>query len=158
MNKNEFMIIINKMNTYYTKLETKPELEEWWNRLKDWDGRTTMMAVEHYIDTDSTGFRPVPGKIKAIIEELTGAKRMSASEAWAIAMPLCSRYTTREQLEELDPEIRKALNIAGHASYLGTMSSDDARRAFMGAWKALGDTEHREQVQRIGSGLKQIGG
>ena len=103
-------------------------------------------------------FAPSPAEIIEAISELTGTQRMSASEAWSIAMPLCSRYVTKEQLEAVNPEIRKALNLAGHASYLGTMSSDDARRAFMGAWKALGDTEHREHVQRIGSGLTQIKG
>lgn len=156
MNPNEFKTIINDMNAIWTpKLESKGELDIWAAKLKDLDYVTTRKAVHHLMDTDT--FRPTPARIKEAIADLTGTKRMSASEAWGIARGCCSRYVTREQLDALPDEIRQALVDAGRASYLGTLPEEQARKAFMGAYNALGDMEHREQV-RLSGGMKQIGG
>lgn len=145
------------ISTIWPQFEVTPEREVAWGMLcadVDYKAATNaLMALGK-----SSKFPPSLAELIDTIQEQTGTKRMSASEAWLIAMPLCSRYTTREQLEKLDPDIRKALNDAGHASYLGTLDEEQARRAFMGAWKAMGESEEREQVKRIGGGMKQIGG
>lgn len=157
MTPNEFRCVIDELNRFlHPKIATKPEQDGWWEKLKGLDGTLAIKAAKHITDNDT--IMPSPGRIKQVIEDLTGTKRMTASEAWSIARPCCSRYVTLDQLNALPPEISKALADAGRASYLGTLSEEQARKAFMGAWNALGDTEHREQVRRIGGGMKQIGG
>lgn len=158
MNKTEFLGCIAAINALWQPpIQTKPELDIWNQMIGGMDYMQVEKAI--MVLAQKSQYRPTVAQINEAIADLTGTKRISAAEAWIIARPLCSRYTTREQLEKLDPEIRAALNEAGHASYLGTLEEEQARRAFMGAWKAKGDTESREQVQRIGgkSELTRIG-
>lgn len=157
MTGKEVQAIIVTMNAFWQpKIEQGVEIDLWYEKLKDLDYATTSAALKHISDTDT--YRPTPARIKAVIEEMSGTKRMSATEAWLLARRCVSRYTTREQLEALPDEVTKAMREAGGSSYLGEQPEYWAQKAFESAWNAMGDTQKREQVQRIGSGMKMIGG
>lgn len=103
-------------------------------------------------------FAPSPAEIIEAVSEMSGNKRMSANEAWAMVLNIgLSVYTPPARLAELPKEVQQALRNAGSYYNLARGDLEQARKSFMSAWNALGDTEHREQVQRIGSGLKRIG-
>lgn len=159
MTGKEVQAIILTMNAFWQpKIEQGVEMDLWYEKLKDLDYKTTSAAINYISDTDT--YRPTPARIKSVIEEMSGTKRMGATEAWLIARPKCNRYVTREELEKLPDEIRKCIREAGGSAYLGEQPEYRAQKAFESAWNAMGDTEKREQVQRIGSdqGMKRIGG
>ena len=157
MNKTETNKTLLLISTIWSFFEVTEERKKAWELiLHDMPYQQATLAIMNLAKTSK--FPPSPAELIESVSELTGTKRMSASEAWLIARDCCSRYVTREQLDALQSDIRKALNDAGRASYLGTLSEDQARKSFMGAWNALGDMERKETVHRLSGGLKQIGG
>lgn len=157
MTPNEFKNVIDELNRFlHPKIATKPEQDGWWEKLKDLDGVKTLMAAKHITDTDTTGLMPSPGRIKAVIDEISGTKRITVNEAWAMVRDILSVYVTRDEIEALPDDVRKAAERAGRISYLATMTEEQARKAFTGAWYSLADTEHREEVKRLGGGLKAL--
>ena len=158
MNDKEFLGCIAAINALWQPpIQTKPELNIWNAILKDMDYYQVQKAI--MVLAKKSQYRPTIASLNETIEELTGTKRMSATEAWGLVLKIgLSTYTSPERLDELPKEVRQALRNAGSYYNLARGDMDHARRAFMGAWNALGDTEQREHVQRIGSGMKQIGG
>lgn len=157
MDNKQFLEIIATMNALWQPpLQTKAELTIWNGMIGDMEAVKVQGAIMAL--AQKSQYRPTVAQINETIDELTGTKRISATEAWLIARGCVSRYTTREQLEALPDDIRKAMREAGGSAYLGEQPEYRAQKAFESAWNAMGDTVKREQVQRIGSGMKLIGG
>lgn len=150
MNGQQFQMVIHELNKFHNpKILTEGELNDWWMEIKTLDGYMALIAAKHISSTNENGFMPTPARLKAVIEEVSGNKRMSAQEAWAIARPVCSRYTTREALERIPDDVRQCIRIAGGTSYLGEQAEYRAKSAFESAWKGMGDKEEREKVKEL---------
>lgn len=156
MNDKQFVTVIATMNALWQPaIKSEAELTVWENMIGGMEYEPVSKAIMVLAKTSQ--YRPTVAAINETIAELTGTKRMSAEEAWQIARPCVSAYVTRERIDRLPEDVRKALYNAGRASYLGSLPEEKAHRMFKSAWDALMEKQHREQMKQIGSGLLQIG-
>lgn len=114
----------------------------WQNLFAEDNAKEVAAAMKAYIATDTKGFPPVIGQIKARLAKLKAPDMPGETEAWGIVSRAISRsaYHAAEEFEKLPPVIRK---VVGSPSMLHTWALTEGKEMqtvvasnFMRAYRA----------------------
>ena len=132
----------------------------WQDMFADDDYSVVGAAIKSYIATDTTGFAPKIGQIKALIRKLTQPDEMSEQEAVNLILKAASRsnYGAKEEFEKLPPICQR---LVGSPSKLrewammeeATLNSVVASN-LMRSYKAIAERER--EYQALPSNVKTL--
>jgi len=115
----------------------------WSESLSDLDPKALAVAVRQFYATDSHGFRPTPGQIRAIAQP---ADASAGERAWASVQKAVAHYSSKPAHEAPDmpkfgnPKIAPTLGkIGGFRQFLGGIDAKEvgyARARFLKAYEA----------------------
>ena len=113
MNDIEMMGVLALIETAYpnikrTEQERMAAVNLWASLFADDDPKAVVLAVKSYIVSDTSGFPPTVGQIKA---RLTAAPQMGELEAWGLVAKACQNgyYHADEEFKKLPEDIRQTL-------------------------------------------------
>ena len=113
MNDIEMMGVLAAIETAYpnikrTEQERKAAVNLWASLFADDDPKAVLLAVKSYIVTDTTGFPPTIGQIKARMQT---APQMGEIEAWSLVSRACRNayYHADEEFRKLPEDIQQTL-------------------------------------------------
>ena len=94
----------------------------WTDMFSEDDAAIVAAAVKALIATDSKGYPPHIGAVKAKIRQLTERPQMAPQEAWGMVWRAVQRsaYNSREEFERLRPSLRRLVGTPEQAQSLGT--------------------------------------
>ncbi len=116
MNKNEVIIMMATLREAYPnyyKDKTKEELTVavnlWHRHFKDDDSKLVNAAIDAFVATDTKGFPPLIGQIKAQLHKITQPEQMTEQEAWNLISKAVknSAYHATEEHKKLPIIIQK---------------------------------------------------
>ena len=114
----QILSILKKAYPFFYKDVTREEGKEisdlWYEMFKDDDVILVIQAVKLFIKSDSKGFPPVIGVIKAKMEEIIEASRpksISEFEAWQMVKDAArnSLYNSKKEFDKLPPIIQRVI-------------------------------------------------
>jgi len=115
MTRQETGIIMNILATAYPRFYAGADAPDPEQTLNLWAGmfdepvELVAAAVKALIATDSKGYPPHIGAVKAKIRQLTERPQMAPQEAWGLVWRAVQRsaYNSREEFERLPPILRR---------------------------------------------------
>jgi len=88
MNRDETKLLMETIKSAYPSFYKGEDFTAavncWWKMFEEDDSRIVACAVKSYITTDTKGFPPAIGQIKAIMAKLMAPETMTEVEAWAL--------------------------------------------------------------------------
>jgi hypothetical protein len=132
----------------------------WQDMFADDDYGVVGAAVKSYIATDTTGYAPKVGQLKALIRKLTQPDEMSEQEAVNLILKAASRsnYGAKEEFEKLPPICQR---LAGSPARLREWASMDRATVnsvvasnLMRSYKAIAEKER--EYQALPSNVKAV--
>ena len=137
--------------------------EFWANMFDGDDPALVTAAVKAFIATDTKGFPPVVGQIKALMREISFPGEMSEYEAWDMVMKVVVNpgYHPRERKEKFDglpAAIRRIVGSPNRIHEWGMLPSADLETVvasnFMRSYRAV--AEKQRQYDALPEGVKRL--
>lgn len=132
MNRKEILQIMTVLKTAYPNFYQKMTLEEasaaanlWLDLFAGDDARLVGAAVKALIASDTKGFPPHIGAVKAKLRQLTAPEQLSAAQAWSLVSRAASRsaYCAQAEFDKLPPDLQR---VVGSPSQLRDWAMMDA--------------------------------
>lgn len=133
MTMQETSVVMNVLNAafpgFYSKTsdaERKQILQLWAEMFRGDDVALVAAAVKALIATESSGFPPTIGQVKARLRQITTPQEMTDGEAWALVAKAIrnSAYDSRTEFEALPEEVRRIVGSATQLREWSMMDSD----------------------------------
>ena len=108
------------------RAEAEDTIALWAAMFAEDDAGLVGAAVKALIATDSKGFPPVIGQIKAKMRLLTERKGMDEAEAWSLVANAIrnSGYEAKQEFDKLPPEIQRIVGSPNQLRDWSQMDSD----------------------------------
>lgn len=111
--------------------------------IADLDAEKLLLAVQAFYTTDAKGFRPVPGRLRALVEPDTEARALHAYAAFRRTVDEIACRPAGEPLPNFpDPRLQAAVEaLGGFRQFLGGIDakeSDFLRHRFLRAYAQAG--------------------
>lgn len=163
MNKKQFSFIIAALKSNYRNfgVDTKEQIEFWYEMLKDIDYQILELAVKKLIS--EMVYPPTIADIRKAVAETIEEPMLDAAGAWGevkLAIRNYGSYREEEALKSLSPITRKVIEGMGWKELCWSKSENEmANRAhFIKLYEALTDREKKEQVlsMQVRSDIKAL--
>ena len=119
----------------------------WASQFEGDDYKTVGAAVQAHIATDTKGYPPHIGAIKAAIRKITQPDEMSEMEAWGYVSRALrnSSYNSIKEFERLPPVVRRIVGAPSQLREWAAMDSDTVQSVvqsnFMRSYRARSQSE-----------------
>lgn len=147
----------------YTKIENsdfKALVELWERHFKDYDYNLVQCAIDSIIASDTSGFAPSIGKIKAMINKLVEPETMTEQEAWTCVYNVlkdCGMYSKRE-FDKLPETVRMVVGSHTQLKEWAYMNTEQLNTVvasnFMRSYRAK--IKHVEEIRALPSDVKTL--
>lgn len=120
----DFLAMIQSAYPNFNPPNKTTAVNAWKLALEDYEKNTVHMAFKLYMQTNTSGFAPVPGQIIEKIYTMTSQQEPNEMEAWSLVSKAIrnSGYNSVEEFAKLPPLVQKA---AGLPSQLRAWALDE---------------------------------
>ena len=114
----------------YKPADLTTTVDVWEEMIGDIKFGLAKAALKAYAQTDTTGFAPSVGQLRAKAVELTSRQSMSEAEAWEAIVRAVRRssYYSVEEFNKLSPELQEA--VGGPETLRSLAAEDESRIGF----------------------------
>ena len=143
-----------------TPQEKKEKIVFWQEMFSEDDYGVVGAAVKTYIATDTTGYAPIIGQIKANIRKLTKPDDMSEQEAVNLVLKAAanSNYGAKEEFDKLPPILQRLVGSPSKLKEWAMMDIDTVNSVvasnLMRSYKVI--TEKEKERQALPSNVKAM--
>lgn len=143
-----------------TPQEKKDKVVFWQKMFADDEYSVVGAAVEIYIATDTTGFAPIIGQLKANIRKLTQPEEMSEQEAVNLILKASTRgiYNSQEEFDKLPPICQRLVGTPKKLKEWAMMDVDTLNSVvasnLMRSYKAVAQKE--KEYQALPSNVRAV--
>ena len=166
MTREETKKILMAMQVLYRNFRVDDELKTatvdmWTEMLSDLSYEQVSQAVKEFAQTDTKGFPPTVGQIRANVAGHRTVDLMGEGRAWELVYQALQNgyYGAEEEFNKLPEDCRSALGGAGQLRQWATMNIDDisvAESNFKRAYRAV--VERRLKMEALQENMRpQIG-
>ena len=109
----DFLAMIDGTYSKFNPENTTVAVNVWTLALEDYEEQEVHMAFKMYMQSNTSGFAPVPGQIIENIHKLTDSQELNEMEAWALVSKAIrnSGYHSVEEFTKLPPLVQKSIGI-----------------------------------------------
>lgn len=114
----------------YKPADLSQTVDVWTEMIGDINFGLAKAAIKAYAQTDTTGFAPSVGQLRAKVVELTSRQSMSEADAWETIVRAVRRssYYSVEEFNKLSPELQEA--VGGPETLRSLAAEDESRISF----------------------------
>lgn len=107
----DFLAMVQGTYSNFNPKDKTAMTNAWAIALEDYDKNQVACAFKVYIQTDTSGFAPVPGQLIQNIQTITAPQRLNEMEAWSLVSKALrnSGYNSAEEFSKLPPLVQKAV-------------------------------------------------
>lgn len=157
----QILMAISTMFPQFKPGDRATTIKMWTECLGDLTYEQVSQAVRDFIMTDTKGFPPTVGQIRALIAGRRPVEIMGEGHAWELVYNALQNgyYGAEEEFNKLPEDCRSALGGAGQLRQWATMNIDDisvAESNFKRAYRAV--VERRAKMEALPENMRpQIG-
>lgn len=109
----DFLAMIQATYPNFNPPSKTAAVNAWKLALEDYEEKQVHMAFKLYMQTNTSGFAPVPGQIIDKIHTMTTPQELNEMEAWSLVYKaICnSTYNSVSEFEKLPPLVQKAVGL-----------------------------------------------
>lgn len=131
----------------------------WRLALEDYEEGQVHMAFKLYMQTNTSGFAPVPGQIIDKIHTMTQPQELNEMEAWSLVYKaICnSTYNSVSEFEKLPPLVQKAVGLRDSLrewAMTENLNLEVVMSNFQRAYKA--ELKRHEELQKMPQDVRQL--
>lgn len=169
MNRKETATVMQILRTAYPRFYSGPDAPDMTDTLNLWaemfagdDVTLVAAAVKALIETDSKGFPPHVGAVKAKLRLISGGDEMTEAEAWGIVAKALrnSTYGSREEFEKFPPVIKRLVGSPNQLREWGAMDSETVHSViasnFQRSYRAVAQRER--EIAKLPPDVKALVG
>lgn len=155
----DFLAMIQAAYPNFNPPSKTAAVNAWKLALEEYEEKPVHMAFKLYMQTNTSGFAPVPGQIIDKIHTMTQPQELNEMEAWSLVSKAIrnSGYNSADEFAKLPPLVQKAVGLP---SQLRTWALDEnyneqvAMSGFQRAYKA--ELKHHEELQKIPRNVRNL--
>lgn len=155
----DFLAMIQATYPNFNTPSKTAAVNAWKLALEDYEEQAVHTAFKLYMQTNTSGFAPVPGQIIDKIHTITQPKELNEMEAWSLVSKAIrnSGYNSVEEFAKLPPIVQKAVGLP---SQLRTWALDEnyneqvAMSNFQRAYKA--ELKRHEELQKMPQSVRNL--
>lgn len=120
----DFLAMIQATYPNFNPPSKTAVVNAWTLALEEYEEQAVHMAFKLYMQTNTSGFAPVPGQIIDKIHTMTQPQELNEMEAWSLVSKAIrnSGYNSTEEFSKLPPLVQKAVGLP---SQLRTWALDE---------------------------------
>lgn len=109
----DFLAMIQAAYPNFNPPNKTAAVNAWKLALEDYEEKQVHLAFKLYMQTNTSGFAPVPGQIIDKIHTMTQPQELNEMEAWSLVYKaICnSTYNSVSEFEKLPPLVQKAVGL-----------------------------------------------
>lgn len=109
----DFLAMIQATYPNFNPPSKTAAVNAWNMALEEYEKKAVHMAFKLYMQTNTSGFAPVPGQIIDKIHTMTQPQELNEIEAWSLVYrAICnSTYNSVSEFEKLPPLVQKAVGL-----------------------------------------------
>lgn len=155
----DFLAMIQAAYPNFNPPSKTAAVNAWKLALEEYEEKAVHMAFKLYMQTNTSGFAPVPGQIIEKIHTMTQPRELNEMEAWSLVSKAIrnSGYNSTEEFAKLPPLVQKAVGLP---SQLRTWALDEnyneqvAMSSFQRAYKA--ELKCHEELQKMPQNIRNL--
>lgn len=155
----DFLAMIQATYPNFNPPSKTAAVNAWKLALEDYEEKEVHMAFKLYMQTNTSGFAPVPGQIIDKIHTMTQPQELNEMEAWSLVYnAICnSTYNSVSEFEKLPPLVQKAV---GQPSSLRewamteNLNHEVVMSNFQRAYKI--ELKRHEELQKMPQNVRQL--
>lgn len=155
----DFLAMIQATYPNFNPPSKTAAVNAWKLALEEYEEKAVHMAFKLYMQTNTSGFAPVPGQIMEKIHTMTQPRELNEMEAWSLVSKAIrnSGYNSTEEFAKLPPLVQKAVGLP---SQLRTWALDEnyneqvAMSSFQRAYKA--ELKRQEELQKTPQNVRNL--
>ena len=155
----DFLAMIQAAYPNFNPPSKTAAVNAWTLALEEYEEKAVHMAFKLYMQTNTSGFAPVPGQIIEKIHTMTQPQELNEMEAWSLVSKAIrnSGYNSTEEFAKLPPLVQKAVGLP---SQLRTWALDEnyneqvAMSSFQRAYKA--ELKCHEELQKMPKNVRNL--
>lgn len=131
-----------------------------WNlALEEYEEKAVHTAFKLYMQTNTSGFAPVPGQIIEKMHTMTQPRELNEMEAWSlVSKAICnSIYNSVSEFEKLPPLVQKAVGLPDNLrewAMTDNLNHEVVMSSFQRAYKA--ELKQNEELQKMPQNVRQL--
>lgn len=131
----------------------------WKLALEDYEENQVYAAFKLYMQTNTSGFAPVPGQIIDKIHTMTAPQELNEMEAWSLVSKAIrnSGYNSVSEFEKLPPLVQKAVGLPDNLrewAMTENLNLEVVMSNFQRAYKA--ELKRHEELQKMPQNVRQL--
>ena len=155
----DFLAMVQGTYPNFNPMDKTATINAWTIALEDFDKGQVAIAFKAYMQSDTSGFAPTPGKIISKIQGMTAPQYLTETEAWALVSQAIrnSGYNAVEEYVKLPPLVQKAVGLP---SQLHTWAIDEyynemtVSREFITAYRTI--VQRQEELDKMPENIKAL--
>lgn len=155
----DFLAMIDGTYPNFNPENTTVAVNAWTLALEDYEEQEVHMAFKMYMQSNTSGFAPVPGQIIENIHKLTDSQELNEMEAWSLVSKAIrnSGYNSVEEFAKLPPLVQKAVGLPDQLRTWAldeNFSEDVVSSNFIKCYRA--ELEKHRQLQKMPQNVRNL--
>ena len=155
----DFLAMIQATYPNFNPPSKTAAVNTWKLALEDYEEGQVHMAFKLYMQTNTSGFAPVPGQIIDKIHTMTQLQELNEMEAWSLVYKaICnSTYNSVSEFEKLPPLVQKAVGLPDSLrewAMTENLNLEVVMSNFQRAYKA--ELKRHEELQKMPQNVRQL--
>lgn len=155
----DFLAMIDGTYPNFNPENTTVAVNAWTLALEDCEEKEVHMAFKMYMQTNTSGFAPVPGQIIENIHKLTDTQELNEMEAWSLVSKAIrnSGYNSVEEFAKLPPLVQKTVGLPDQLRTWAldeNYSEDVVSSNFIKCYRA--ELERHRELQKMPQNVRAI--
>lgn len=155
----DFLAMIQAAYPNFNPPSKTAAVNAWKLALEEYEEKPVHMAFKLYMQTNTSGFAPTPGRIIEKMHTMTQPRELNEMEAWSLVSKAIrnSGYNSVDEFAKLPPLVQKAVGLP---SQLRTWALDEnyneqvAMSSFQRAYKA--ELKRHEELQKTPQNVRNL--
>ena len=141
----DFLAMIQATYPNFNPPNKTAAVNAWMLALEEYEEKAVHIAFKLYMQTNTSGFAPVPGQIIEKIYTMTAPQELNEMEAWSLVSKAIqnSGYNSVEEFEKLPPLVQKAVGLPSQLR-LWALTEDLNHEVVMSGFQRA----YKEEVKR----------
>lgn len=155
----DFLAMIQATYPNFNPPSKTAAVNAWKLALEDYEKKAVHMAFKLYMQTNTSGFAPVPGQIIDKINAMTQPQELNEMEAWSLVYKaICnSTYNSVSEFEKLPPLVQKAVGLPDSLrewAMTENLNHEVVMSNFQRAYKA--ELKRHDELQKMPQNVRQL--
>ena len=155
----DFLAMIQATYPNFNPPSKTAAVNAWKLALEEYEEEPVHMAFKLYMQTNASGFAPVPGQIIDKIHTMTAPQELNEMEAWSLVRrAICnSIYNSVSEFEKLPPLVQKAVGLPNSLrewAMTENLNHEVVMSNFQRAYKA--ELKRNEEFQKMPQNVREL--